>query len=207
MGGPGGQGCWGLGDVWGWASLGAAWGWGELETGPLGSVWGWELWGAGGVRAMGHWGGTEHGKVTLGPRCVPGCCRASHGGHMAWGEQGVVLVPARVPRRVLARVPTRVPARVPPQGGCPARPGSATTPASTTAAAATGTTWPSCPPAPSTTGTSSPARCPWCGAVAWGHPGSQGGHLGEPCSWVEVTCGAVSPGRGPRGLCRWVEVT
>lgn len=43
-----------------------------------------------GVRAVWGWGDTAHGKVTLGPHCVPGCCRRSHrglwhGASRVWG--------------------------------------------------------------------------------------------------------------------------
>ena len=71
-----------------------------------------------------------------------------------------------------------------PQGACPARPGSATTLASTTAVTATGTIWLSSQRVWCTTGTSSRARC---GEREWG---ARGAALG--IGWGRGVAGGVA---------------
>ena len=84
----------------------------------------------------------------------------------------------------------------PPQGACPARPGSATTLASTTAATATGTIWLSSQRVWCTTGTLSHARCgeresgsEGCSPGYWARRGVAGG-VAERWGHWRVAAGA-----------------
>lgn len=95
----------------------------------------------------------------------------------------------------------------PPQGACPARPGSATTLASTTAATATGTIWLSSQRVWCTTGTSSRARCgeresgsEGCSPGYWAGRGVAGGVAERWGQWRVAAGAGQGTGCVGRGL-------